>query len=357
MKPAPSIIGFTALSGLGYGMLFVLALGVLTGVVPTERWLGVVSLFLTFGSITAGLLASTLHLGHPERAWRAISQWRSSWLSREGLLALITYVPALLFAFAWIVHEDITGLFSLAAIAAALGAVATVYCTGMIYASLPPIKAWHQPLTAPVYLGFALMTGLLAVHLILILFGVPHLVIGIPALIAIAGAFFLKISYWKTLAAEGMSQGTTARATGLAASGLVRMLDPPHTQTNYLLEEMGFQIGRKHARVLRMLTYAFGLFVPLICTLIALTLENSWGAVALAFVALLSGMVGVLIERWLFFAEAEHTVMLFYGGKYAAGDQQTAPARPAKSQKPAPETTKRRRATPQRRRQTIQATK
>ena len=95
MKPAFSVIGFTTLSGLGYGMLFVLGLTTLLGLVPTERWLGVVALALALGSITLGLLSSTLHLGHPERAWRAISQWRSSWLSREGLAALVTYVPRL----------------------------------------------------------------------------------------------------------------------------------------------------------------------------------------------------------------------------------------------------------------------
>ena len=100
------------------------------------------------------------------------------------------------------------------------------------------------------------------------------------------------------------------------------MLDPPHTQTNYLLEEMGFQIARKHARRLRMLALAFGLFGSLILTLLTLVFTG-WTAAMAATGALALGVLGVLIERWLFFAEAEHTVMLYYGGQTvkADGDQ------------------------------------
>lgn len=314
MKPASSIIGFTTASGLGYGMLFVLAAGAVFGLIPSDRWLGVTGLLLALGTITAGLFASTLHLGHPERAWRAISQWRSSWLSREGLLALFTYAPAVLFAYGWIVNETVSGLFGLMAIMAAIGAAATVYCTGMIYASLPPIKAWHQPLTAPIYLAFALMGGLLAVHLLLILFGVPHLLAGVLTVFAIGGAFILKAMYWRQVSKDRSSGPTVESATGLSTSGLVRMLDPPHTQTNYLMDEMGFQIGRKHARMLRLMAYLIGLAVPLLLTLITL-IQDNWLTAALALLALASGMVGILLERWLFFAEAEHTVMLYYGGR------------------------------------------
>ena len=309
---------------------------------------------LALGSITAGLLASTLHLGHPERAWRAISQWRSSWLSREGLLALLTYIPALVFAAGWIVGETAQGIFGLMALVAALGAAATVYCTGMIYASLPPIKAWHQLLTAPIYLAFALMTGLLAVHWLLVMFGAPHLLVGMATLLAIIGAFVLKVLYWRNVAAEQSSGPTTASATGLSASGLVRMLDPPHTQTNYLLDEMGFQIGRKHALVLRTLTYLLGLALPLILTLVAL-ISDSWLTTVWALLAFISGVIGVLLERWLFFAEAEHTVMLFYGGNQHAVDQQAFKDKVEPSSSPETATPRRRRMAPSRRRDNIKA--
>ena len=321
MKPAPSIIGFTTSSGLGYGLLFAMAAGGIVGLVPIDRWLGIAGFLLALAAITAGLLSSTFHLGHPERAWRALTQWRSSWLSREGVLALFTYVPTLVLAAGWVMMESLSGIIGLMAVAAAILALATVYCTGMIYADLPPIVAWNQPLTAPIYVAFALMTGLLAVHWLLTLFGVAHLIVGVLTLVAIAAAFALKIVYWRTVKVSTIDRSTTtAGATGLGDGGLVRMLDPPHTQTNYLLEEMGFQIARKHARRLRMLALALGLFAPLIFTLVTLALTG-WAAAATAFCALIFGLVGVLIERWLFFAEAEHTVTLYYGGSESLAQQ------------------------------------
>ena len=86
MHPAWSIIFFTSASGLGLGLAGWIVLGILD--LSRFAHLLFVSGF-TFGLIVAGLLSSTLHLGHPERAWRALSQWRSSWLSREGVLAII----------------------------------------------------------------------------------------------------------------------------------------------------------------------------------------------------------------------------------------------------------------------------
>ena len=213
---------------------------------------------LALALVTLGLLSSTLHLGHPERAWRAISQWRSSWLSREGALALLTYLPALILGLGWLVSEPDAGWFVVPGLLAALGAAATVWCTGMIYASLQPIRQWHQPLTAPVYLAFALMSGALLLHLVLALFGLPRLAVGSLALVATILAFGLKAFYWRAIA-RAPPLSTPESATGLGAFGLVRMVEPPHTQTNYLLSEMGFVVARRHARKLRRLAYALGL--------------------------------------------------------------------------------------------------
>ena len=98
MHPALSVILFTTASGAGYGLLALLGLfgaqrrAVGGAAVRLGRVRGVA------GLVTVGLLSSTLHLGHPERAWRAFSQWRSSWLSREGVLAVFTFLPAGIYA-------------------------------------------------------------------------------------------------------------------------------------------------------------------------------------------------------------------------------------------------------------------
>jgi DMSO reductase anchor subunit len=311
LHPAPSIILFTTASGAGYGLLFLLGLGAPLGLIPSWRWLGLSGLALALGLITLGLLASTRHLAHPERAWRAVTQVRTSWLSREGAMALITYVPTLVLGFGWVVSEKTSGWFALCGLLAALGAVSTVYCTGMIYASLKPVREWHQPLVAPIYLAFALLSGALLAHLLLTLLGAPRGLVGGLAIFAVLLAFGLKIQYWRTIDVLGPGS-TPESATGLGSFGKVRMIEAPHTQTNYLLTEMGFAVARKHARRLRFLAYTLGAGGAALLTVLALASAGAFAS-ALALLAALSGLTGVAIERWLFFAEATHTLMLYYG--------------------------------------------
>lgn len=310
MHPAPSIIAFTTASGAGYGLLFLLGLAAPTGLIPATRWLGAAALGLALGLITLGLCASLLHLGHPERAWRALSQWRSSWLSREGAVALLTYPPALLFGAGWVLFETAGGWIGLFGALAALGAAFTIYCTSMIYASLKPIREWHQPLVPPVYLALALMTGALLLHLILQLFGAPRDWAAALALFATVLAFGLKALYWATIARAAPGP-TPEAATGLGALGRVRMLEPPHTETNYLLREMGFRVARRHAAKLRLYVCLLGFAGAALLSLLALPATGA-AASLLALFAVLSGIAGVIIERWLFFAEATHTVTLYY---------------------------------------------
>src|SRR3546814_6221247 len=83
MHPAKSVILFTTASGAGYGLIAWLGVLAALGLLPAERWFGLVAFGLGLGLVVLGLLSSTLHLGRPERAWRAFSQWRSSWRSEE----------------------------------------------------------------------------------------------------------------------------------------------------------------------------------------------------------------------------------------------------------------------------------
>ena len=163
MHPALSVIFFTTASGAGYGLLVWAALAGMAGAMPARVLLVAVALALVL--VTAGLASSFLHLGKPLRAWRAFSQWRTSWLSREGLASMLTYLPALALgaallpgaldgtgrgspAFAW--PGTVAGLLVI------VGALATLACTAMIYASLKPIPAWTHRSVLPVYLVFAL---------------------------------------------------------------------------------------------------------------------------------------------------------------------------------------------------------
>ncbi len=313
MHPASSILVFTTASGAGYGLLCLLGLAGALQLVPPVRWLGVTGLGLALGLIALGLAASTFHLKHPERAWRALSQWRSSWLSREGVAALATFVPAGLFALGWVGLGDTGGIWALFGLLAAAGAVVTVYCTGQIYASIKPIRQWHHPKVVPIYLALALATGALWLTALLRLFGLPALWPVLLALTALLFAWGLKLLYWRD-PVGGDPGPSLETATGLGDPGRVRPLDPPHTESNYLMQEMGFRVARKHAERLRRLALLFGAAIPAAALVLLFAAGGTLGIV-LAFAAALSGLLGTLIERWLFFAEAIHTVMLYYRGQ------------------------------------------
>src|SRR4030095_9750847 len=140
MHPAFSVIFFTVISGCGYGLLFLLGLALAAN---PQLFVGSEALLaLATGPIlsAAGLTSSLLHLGQPQRAWRALSQWRSSWLSREGVAAFLSFVPVFALA-ATVWRGDSGALVRVAAAALALMAVATVCCTAKIYTSLKTIRA------------------------------------------------------------------------------------------------------------------------------------------------------------------------------------------------------------------------
>ena len=308
MHPALSVIVFTSLSGVGYGLLFLI--GALTGtpLLPESRWFAFFGIGMAFGLATLGLLASTFHLGRPPRAWRAFSQWRSSWLSREGIFSLATFVPGLLLGGIWFFSGNrIAWLGWLAA----LLSVITIYCTAMIYASLKPVPRWHSNWVPLNYLLLALMSGALSLQGLLALFFASSPVVCWFAFATILAAALGKIGYWRWID-RARPTSTSESATGLGALGKVRLLEAPHSEENYLMREMGHSIARKHAGPLRLIALLLAFALPLAFTLMGI-LFPGWPAIALTVLAAGSGMIGILVERWLFFAEAKHAVTLYYG--------------------------------------------
>ena len=308
MHPSLSVIFFTTASGAGYGLLALLGVLAPFGLLPADPLFGLVALALALVAITAGLLSSMFHLGQKQRAWRAFSQWRTSWLSREGVAAVATYLPAGLFGIGWVFLGTVS---KAAGLLAALGAVATVYCTSMIYRSLKPVPRWHNRWVVPNYLALALMSGILWLALVLQVFGPrPELNGLVPAVIALALA--LKLGYWRFI--DGAPATSTAgSATGLGSFGAVRLFEAPHTSENYLLKEMGFSIARKHAARLRRIAVVLGFGLPFVLSFVPVVAPGG-PAIAAALLAAVLGTVGVFVERWLFFAEAKHAVTLYYGG-------------------------------------------
>jgi len=301
MHPAPSIIVFTVLSGLGLGtMAWVgFGLGPDTGAYP---WLASA---LALGLTGLGGVASVGHLGRRDNAWRAFSQWRSSWLSREACLMVAAMAVFGVYAALWCLGG--LRLWALGSLAAVL-ALATIYATAMIYAQLRAVPRWSATPTPTHFLVTALTGGLLGIGTAAGLSGAPAPEGWTALALILAGGVWV---WWQTEAAGAPrgSQGSSMEtATGLGFMGRVRLLEAPHTGSNYLLDEMAFRVARRRAFELRRLGAVLGYVVPLALALLALAF-GGW----LLVPALLAHLAGMLALRWLFFAEAQHLQALYYG--------------------------------------------
>lgn len=295
MHPALSIIFFTTLSGLGFGAIAWLGAGTVAEAATLRI---AIAAFIVSG---AGLSASTFHLGHPERAWRAFSQWRSSWLSREGIMAVMT----LGLMVAWWYLEYPRWLGALMSVCALL----TVFTTSMIYAQMKSVQQWNTSMTPVVFILMSTAGGGLLIVLGSAISAAINTVAVITTSVLLAAAWMAKVRWWRR-ADLGVEISDVASATRLADSGQVRLLESPHSGRNYLLNEMGFRIGRRHSRALRRIALIGGGALPLLALAASLRIES--GAIAFLIIAILVHLIGVLAERWLFFAEARHAVMSYY---------------------------------------------
>lgn len=289
MHPAPSIILFTTLSGLGFGMLVYLGLD------PQETlkgWTAFGYFLFAFGLSVGGLLASTFHLGHPERAWKAFTQWRSSWLSREAWCAVAALLVMGLYAVGLVFWDlNVRGL----GILGGFLSIATVFATSMIYTQMRTVPRWNHWTTPTLFLAYALAGGALLTGRI----EVARIVL--PALL------LLQLFVWHMQEQrEREDASDIGSATGLGTRGGVRAFEAPHTGENYLTKEMMFRIGRKHSTKLKGIAILLGMLLPTLVLLLPVH-------IAFTVVAVLLHLCGVLVQRWLFFAEARHVVGLYYG--------------------------------------------
>jgi DMSO reductase anchor subunit len=186
----------------------------------------------------------------------------------------------------------------------------------MIYRSLTTIHQWCNAWVVPNYLALGLMTGAVWLNLLLAAFGLANSKFALFTAAVVAVAAALKLGYWNFIDTTA-HPSTPESATGLGGLGKVRLFAGPHTEENFLMKEMGYRIARKHGRKLRRIAITAAFAVPLGLTLIAALIPPGLLPVACAGLAATSASIGVLIERWLFFAEAKHVVTLFYGGERA----------------------------------------
>ncbi len=316
MKPAFSVLFFTVCAGAGTGLLVWLLLiqithgWVLSELLDSRQVIvgGAIGLVL----ISLGLLSSTLHLANPKNAWKAFNRFRTSWLSREGVFSVVFYPIFLGYvAIVYLNGYQMNGLAALLGVLAIVIALVTVYCTGMIYASLKPIRQWHNNLTTPLYILFALMSGaILTLALQRGLHGdVSQLLLKICLTLIALTAAVKWLYFWFI----GKPSGSTINsATGFTESK-VRLLDAGHSADTFLTNEFGFNVEAAKLVTLRRVMAVLTFVLPFILMLLLMFVAAPEAAIWLLGVSVLSLFCGLFLERWLFFAEARHVVRLYHG--------------------------------------------
>jgi DMSO reductase anchor subunit len=309
MHPAFSVIFFTVSSGAGFGLFALLVLADFLGLggglsVDQKLTAGSLALFL----VAAGLSSSVFHLANPKNAWRAFSRYRTSWLSREGVFAVLFYPFAIAYlGLTWLDMSQFATIKMVFGVLAATLAWVTIFSTGMIYACLKTIRQWNSPLVPANYLALGHFLGGLLL-LIIVNDGMvkmdSYIAISI-ALTVVAGV--LKAIYYFWIANPGATS-TINTATGFTR-GTVRLLDTGHTHGTFLTEEFGFKIARQYSIMLKIVVYVLGFVIPVAMLSIGLTSQSD-----IYFVVIIA-ILGVVAERWLFFAEARHVVNLYHGAQ------------------------------------------
>lgn len=308
MHPAFSVIFLTTLIGAGQGLLLAVyeaqwseRLGWLGAHVPREYL--VVSLSLAMLLTLGGLIASFFHLGHPERAWRAASRWRVSWLSRE-VIALPAFLGAT--AFYAVAVMSIESIDPLAAGApAAVACIALFVCTGMVYASIRFLREWATPLTLVNFALLGCASGFTIAATLAALVA-PELVsfMALTAIVLALGGLVARLASLMRNAALA-PKSTLQTAIGVKHPRIVQIAQG-FIGESFNTREFFHGAHPDAMRRIRRFFIAATFVVPVALLLLSLALP-----LAAAFAAIVQGM-GLIAERWYFLAQANHPQNVYY---------------------------------------------
>ncbi len=307
MRPQFSIIFFTTLAGMAQGLLFFIALLNMEAAVLSAPFLLMLALPVSFILLTLGLVASFFHLGHPERAWRAAMMWRTSWLSREVIaLPAVMLMTAMTFFFvaSGMVPAWIWGMLLISILALWI-------CTAKIYQCIRFIQEWSHPSTLSNFILLGLTSGGLLLEFLLMLWNDPGAPFGIGLIsglnfILLFIALNLKLWIWRrnqklkpksNLASATGIKGSNIRQTSMGfMGGSFNTREFFHHQTDRVISNI--------RKIILLMSY----IGPMILLAFSMNSPN----IAQIAIALLMHYIGLLAERWMFFAEANHPQNLYY---------------------------------------------
>jgi len=307
MRPQFSIIFFTTLAGMAQGLLFFIALLNIEAPVFSTPFLLILALPVSFILLTLGLVASFFHLGHPERAWRAAMMWRTSWLSRE-----VIALPAVMLMTAMTFFFVATGIVPAWIWAILLISILALWiCTAKIYQCIRFIQEWSHPSTLSNFILLGLTSGGLLLEFLLMLWNDPGAPFGVGLISALNFillfiALNLKLWIWRrnqklkpksNLASATGIKGSNIRQTSMGfMGGSFNTREFFHHQTDRVISNI--------RKIILLMAY----IGPMILLAFSMNSPN----IAQIAIALLMHYIGLLAERWMFFAEANHPQNLYY---------------------------------------------
>ena len=307
MRPQFSIIFFTTLVGMAQGLLFFLALLNIEEPFLSAPFLSMLALPVSFIILTLSLVASFFHLGRPERAWRAAMMWRTSWLSRE-VIALPTVMALTVITF-FFVHSGMVPVWVWAALL--ISNLALWICTAKIYQCIQFIQEWSHPSTLSNFILLGLTSGGLLLELLFIIWNGASVPLGMGLIsgtnfILLFIALNLKLWIWRrnqklkpksNLASATGIKGNNIRQTSMGfMGGSFNTREFFHHQTDRVISNI--------RKIILLMAY----IGPMILLAFSMNSPN----IAQIAIALLMHYIGLLAERWMFFAEANHPQNLYY---------------------------------------------
>ena len=321
MQPAFSVIFLTTLIGMGQGLFLALYTGQVYSVLnvvdktSTQTFYSIGSV-VSLGLLILGLIASVFHLGRPERAWRAASMWRTSWLSREVIVLPIVMGLIFLYGLVHFMGWNLTvvtigavviDLSFIIGLLAAIAVFSLYIATGMIYACLKFLQEWHSPLTVINYTLLGSVSGFTLATLIAA-YKQPEMI----PFFAGWSIVLLVLAFIFRAASLIRNKRLRPKSTIQTAIGI------RHNQIKQ--KSMGFMGGSVNTRdffhgktafFLRSIKSIFIIMVfaiPLVMLITALIQPS----VMILAIATASMYIGLLAERWYFFAEGNHPQNIYY---------------------------------------------
>lgn len=285
MHPALSATIATSAAGLASGLLVLLGLIAPGDEVPKTAGFGSAAFALAIGGIAVALAYSAGRRGTIPGA----PGEHLHWLARTRLMLALNLVPTMLFALGWIAFGAIDGLWRWAGVLGATLGVVTLFSHARVYVSVPAVEAWRNRWVVPGFLASGMLLGALWLNGLVHVFGEGNPQIALLPVVAVFFAFYVKRGHWRDIDRTRSRRRLMATGPGEDRGGV----------------RPSFYVPPARTRRLRRFAFIFMLAAPLLLELVGM--GKSAGLASLcAIAAALSGTIGVVIERWLFFTDTDN---------------------------------------------------